>query len=162
MCVCSNRTRALGVVIDSRGCLSTGRCADSELVRAVFPVHDAHFHSTADDVVHNADDTRYSIEFEEEQREEGLAVLPATYLREPGRPAGETGGALEPHMQALEVKMGKLQQQVQHEVASLKAGQQQAQQDISRLQATQDQVLARLESVLAAVEKLQGGGRVVG
>ena len=65
------------------------------------------------------------------------------------------GGALGSHAQALGVRMGELQQLVQHEVGVLKAGQQQAQQDIGRLQETQQQVMARLESILVAVEKLQ-------
>ena len=58
-------------------------------------------------------------------------------------------------VQALELHVGRLQQQVKQEVGSLVAGQQQAQRDIGRLQATQEQVLARLDSVLVAVEKLQ-------
>ena len=124
----------------------SGRVSYSELVRAVFPVHDAQFHSTAEEFVWNADDTRYSVDscrLEEEQEEE-LAVLPACYAERPH-------GDLDSQVQALGVQMGTLQQEMQQEVGALKAG--------------QEQMLARLDRVLAAVDKLQaapgGGGQVV-
>ena len=118
----------------------SGRVSYSELVRAVFPVHDSQFHSTAEEFIWNAEVTRYSVEscrLEEEQQEEDLAertVLPASYAE---RPHGDLVHVCE----ALGVQMGKLQKEVQQEVGALKAG--------------QEQMLARLERVLAAVEKLQ-------
>ena len=118
----------------------SGRVSYSELVRAVFPVHDSQFHSTAEEFIWNAEVTRYSVEscrLEEEQQEEDLAertVLPASYAE---RPHGDLVHVCE----ALGVQMGKLQKEVQQEVGALKAG--------------QEQMLARLEKVLAAVEKLQ-------
>ena len=124
----------------------SGRVSYSELVRAVFNVNDAQFHSTAEEFVWNGDETRYSVaschlgmHLGEEQQEE-LAVLPASYAERPH-------GDLDKQVQALGVQVGKLQQEMHEEVGALKAG--------------QEQMLARLERVLAAVDKLQAAPQVV-
>lgn len=117
----------------------------------MFPVQDNLFHSSAEEFVWNAEvEARYaqdSCRGEEKQQDAELAALPAAYL--------ELERPLESHIRNIGVQMDKLHEEVQLEVGTLKAGQKQAQRDIAKLQATQEQVLARLESVLAAVGKLQ-------
>ena len=114
----------------------SGRVSYSELVRAVFNVNDAQFHSTAYSVA----SCHLGMHLGEEQQEE-LAVLPASYAERPH-------GDLDKQVQALGVQVGKLQQEMHEEVGALKAG--------------QEQMLARLERVLAAVDKLQAAPQVVG
>ena len=141
----SSQVRGIFELLDPN---NSGRVTYSELVRAVFPVNDSQFHSSAEEFVWNPDGTRFTVDAcpdEGGQQEDEPVVLPASYAERPH-------GDLDVQVQALGVQLGKLQQEVQQEVGALKAG--------------QERMLARLERVLAAVDKLQAaqgaGGQVAG
>ena len=142
----SSQVRGIFELLDPN---NSGRVSYSELVRAVFPVNDSQFHASAEEFVLNPDGTRFTVDAcpdeGAQQQEEEPVALPASYAERPH-------GDLDVQVQALGVQLGKLQQEMQQEVGALKAG--------------QERMLARLERVLAAVDKLQaaqgGGGQVAG